>query len=95
MTKRPTLKGKGADIFLSKEPKQPPKEIIQGKEKATFYLPPPLLTKLDDAWFMVRKNADRKARKSDIVGAALEEFLKDFEKDSKTSILVKHFNIIT
>lgn len=95
MRKRPTLKGKGADIFLSKVAQQPKKETIQGKEKATFYLPPPLVAKLDDAWFMVRKNADRKARKSDIVRAALEEFLKDFEKGSKTSILVKHFNITT
>lgn len=75
MKKRPTLKGKGADIFLGGQPKQFKKKTVFEKEKATFYLPPPILARLDDAWFKLRKN-NRKARKSDIVRDALEEFLK-------------------
>ena len=88
MKRRPTLKGKGADIFFSDQPKQPKKGMVTGKEKATFYLPPSLLANLDDVWLMLRKN-NRKARKSDIVKVALENFLKDFEKGAKHSTLVK------
>lgn len=88
MKRRPTLKGKGADIFFSEQPEQPKKGMVAGKEKATFYLPPSLLANLDDVWLMLRKN-NRKARKSDIVKAALEFFLKDLKKDSKHSMLTK------
>ena len=91
MKKRPTLKGKGADIFFSDQPKHPKKEIVTGKEKATFYLPPRLLANLDDAWFKLRKN-NRKTKKSDIVKIALEKFLKDFEKGTKHSTLVKQLD---
>ncbi|MBA7493696.1 hypothetical protein ES702_04258 [subsurface metagenome] len=82
MKKRLTLKGKGADIFLREDPRQPKTKAATTKEKATFYLPPPLLASLDDAWFTLRKN-NRKIRKSDIVRSALEEFLRNLEKSNK------------
>ena len=91
MGKRPTLKGKGADIFFSEQPKRPKKGTVTGKEKATFYLPPPLLANLDDVWLKLRKN-NRKTRKSDIVKAALEFFLKDLGKGSKHSMLAKQLD---
>jgi hypothetical protein len=46
---------------------------------------------LDDVWLKLRKN-NRKTRKSDIVKAALEFFLKDLEKGSKHSILAKQLD---
>ncbi len=90
MRKRPTLKGKGAEIFLGEERKPSKKELILKKEKGTYYLPPSLLAGLDNLWFTLRKN-NRKIRKSDIVKVALEESLKRFEKEGKESELFKHF----
>lgn len=92
MKKRPTLKGKGIDVFLGKEMKSPvpEKDIISEKEKGTFYLPPSLLDSLDSVWLILRKN-NRKIRKSDVVKFALEDALSRFEKEGKNSLLFKHF----
>ena len=90
--KRPTIKGKGADIFLGNDPEdsttgkdsiparqhtstpsnQPTQKPVQGK--ATFYLPSPLLEKLDEVWLTLRRK-NRKLKKSDIVRNALEKEL--------------------
>jgi hypothetical protein len=90
MTKRPTLKGKGVEIFLGKERRQSREEAGLKKEKGTFYLPPSILDSLDKAWISLR-NYNRKIRKSDIVKAALEEALKRFEKEGKESELFRQF----
>ena len=90
MGKRPTLKGKGVEIFLGEKRKPSKKEVILKKEKGTFYLPPSLLASLDKVWITLR-NYNRKIRKSDIVKVALEEALKRFEKEDKESGLFKHF----
>lgn len=89
MRKRPTLKGKGVEIFLGEERKSSKKKEVSKKEKGTFYLPPSLLDSLDKAWISLR-NHNRKIRKSDIVKLALEESLKRFEKEGKESELFKH-----
>ena len=91
MRKRPTLKGRGVDIFLKEQPEQAKKVLALGKEKATFYLPPLLLASLDDTWFKLRKN-NRKIRKSDIVRAALEKFLTDSGEGNKNSIHAKQLD---
>jgi len=90
MKKRPTLKGRGMEIFLGEEKKRSKKETVLEKDKATFYLPPSLLSSLDNVWFILRKN-NRKIRKSDIVKVALEEILSEFGKEDKESRLFKHF----
>lgn len=87
--KRPTLKGKGMEVFLGEDRKLLKKGVISKKEKGTFYLPPSLLSGLDNAWFILRKN-NRKIRKSDIVKVALEEALRRFEKEGKEGELFKH-----
>lgn len=94
MKKRPSLKGKGVEIFLGggKPPAQ--KETLLQKGKGTFYFPPAVLDALDSVWLTLRKN-NRKIKKSDIVKVALEESLKEFEKAGKESALFKHFTIST
>lgn len=90
MRKRPTLKGKGVEIFLGEKRKPFKKEAVLKKEKGTFYLPPSLLASLDKVWITLR-NHNRKIRKSDIVKVVLEESLRRFEKEGKESELFKHF----
>jgi len=83
--KRPTIKGKGADIFLGEEPKELkeiPLSIPKPKEskiKATFYIYSSLLDKLDEVWLKLRKE-NRKLRKSDIISEGLEKILKEYKK---------------
>jgi len=96
MIKRPTLKGKGADIFLEKEKKESLRErthIPTRKEKATFYLPSSILKNLDSVWLSFREE-NRKIKKSDLVGIALKQAIEDFEKNKKGSMLSKHFTSI-
>ncbi len=89
MGKRPTLKGKGMGVFLEEERKPSKREVISKKEKGTFYLPPSLLTSLDNVWFALRKH-NRKIRKSDIVKVALDEALSKFNEEGADSRLFKH-----
>lgn len=90
MGKRPTLKGKGVDIFFEEKKKTNKEKVLSKKEKGTYYLPPSLLTSLDNIWFIIRKN-NRKIKKSDIVKFALEEAVSSYEKEGKQSKLFKHF----
>jgi hypothetical protein len=83
MTKRPTIKGKGAEIFLGKEDSTPEKEhtVIPSEQyngKATFYLPTSLLDRLDILWMDLRKS-NRRLRKSHLVKDLIEKGLKDYE----------------
>ena len=90
MSKRSSLKGKGADIYLAAEEKTQEKPLSQQKggvrRKATFYVPSDLLDQLDDAWLDLRR-IDRGVKKSDVVTVALEAALGAYIADQKTSFL--------
>jgi hypothetical protein len=90
MSKRSSLKGKGADIYLASEEKtQETTRPQQGggiRRKATFYVPSDLLDQLDDAWLDLRR-IDRGVKKSDVVTVALEAALGEYIADQKTSSL--------
>ena len=98
--KRPTIKGKGADLFLANpekpQPAKPEKRskqaMIQGK--STFYLPQNLIDTLDNIWLDLRRH-HRKLRKSDIAMIALDELFRDYSQKHHDSILSKHFSIKT
>ncbi|MBI1730667.1 hypothetical protein HY229_07265 [Candidatus Acetothermia bacterium] len=92
--KRPSLRGKGADIFLGEEPSasvrnvsevvkqiRPRKEDaeIAPKEKATFYLPIEVLDELESLWHDLRRVTHRKIKKSDIVSIALQNAAEEFK----------------
>jgi hypothetical protein len=84
MAKRPSLKGRGADIFNIGEENNDatpshkhagmPAQQHALYPKATYYLPQSLQDKLEDVWMMKRKK-NRKIKKSDIVREALESYL--------------------
>ena len=90
MSKRSSLKGKGADIYLASEekPQEAPlaKMSSGARKKATFYVPSRLLDQLDDAWLDLRR-IDRGVKKSDVVTVALEAALGAYIADQKTSSL--------
>jgi len=73
--KRPTIKGKGADFFFTGKDEKLEKPQTLKPEKATFYFPKTLISKLDDVWLDLRRT-HKKLRKSDIARMALEELLK-------------------
>jgi len=85
-TKRPTIKGRGAEIFLGKEASTPEKQhtVIPAEQygdKATFYLPADLLERLDTVWMNLRKS-NRRLRKSHLVKNLIEKGLKEYETNA-------------
>ncbi|MGB9642656.1 MAG: hypothetical protein ACP5JO_03125 [Candidatus Ratteibacteria bacterium] len=90
MPKRPSLKGRGVDIFLGKSDQKEKIEKEEKKGKATFYFPQKLLSELDEAWFVLRR-IDRKIKKSDIVQAALEISLQGLKEGKTENPLIKYF----
>lgn len=89
MSKRPTIKGKGADLFLG-EAEKPRKKIPSlRKGKITFYLSPSLIEKLDNIWLTLRKE-NKKVSKSDIITKGLDDILEDFEKKGPESEIAKY-----
>lgn len=89
--KRSSVKGKGADIYLgddkqTKEVSHPTKLTDGPRRKATFYIPPSLLDRLDDAWLDMRR-IDRSIKKSNLVSAALEAALADYAAKQEKSLL--------
>ncbi|MCJ7783834.1 MAG: hypothetical protein MUP41_07855 [Desulfobacterales bacterium] len=99
MTKRQSLKGKGADIFTSgaevipsHQPTITPAKRPAGKMgrpvKSTFYLSKNAADKLEDVWVDLRR-ANRKLgiSKSDIVSKALEKTLEQLKKEPKDKIV--------
>ncbi len=88
--KRTSLKGRGMDLFLGEEaPAKPKAQPAPASKdlpptKATFYLPPDLVVKLDDVWMEIRKR-NRKVQKSHIVAAALQLALQDYEGKGQDS----------
>lgn len=89
MPKRPSLKGRGIDIFLGRT-EEKTKQKVEKKGKATFYFPQDILSALDEAWFLLRK-INRKIKKSDIVQASIEIALKGLKEGSKTNPLMEYF----
>ncbi len=86
--KRPTAKGKGADIFLGEE-EAATAETAQdtvAKEKASFYFTLELLEELDQIWMQLRMR-NRKLTKSELVQAALEEMLREYQQRQEDSRL--------
>jgi hypothetical protein len=82
MKKRPSIRGRGADIFFAHpgEPhssldapeRQPPR--AEKRKLASFWLTPQLIEKLDDAW-IERRKTERTLQKSFIVEEALRAYL--------------------
>ena len=85
--KRASVKGKGADIFLSgQEGHQDESHKARAHKKATFYLPSDLLDRLDDAWLDLRR-LNRDVKKSDLVRTALTAALADYATNQEKSHL--------
>ena len=89
MTKRPTIKGKGADFFLEHQQIKPTEQ-----RKATFHIPEALIDNLDSVWLDLRRT-HRKLKKSDIARVALEQLLRDYEEKHQDSMLIEHLNVET
>jgi len=86
--KRPTAKGKGADIFLGEE-EAATAETAQdtvAKEKASFYFTLELLEELDQTWMQLRMK-NRKLTKSELAQAALEEMIREYQQRQEDSRL--------
>lgn len=83
MAKRPSLKGRGADIFLGEEAgagQNAGMPAGQQAEKATFYLPADLLTRLDNLWMNLRRS-NRKLKKSHLVSELLDKGIREMESE--------------
>ncbi len=97
--KRPTIRGKGADLFLTPhEPDEesqptkptPPKAPDKPYVKATFTLPPHLAIRLDEKWATLRtQNRRVRVTKSAIVAAAIDAALNEHDENPDTSKLAK------
>ena len=86
-SKRPTIKGKGADFFLEQEGNKPTEQ-----RKATFYIPETLIDNLDSVWLDLRKT-HKKLKKSDIARIAFEHLFKDYKEKQQDSILLEHLDV--
>ena len=100
--RRPSAKGKGADIFFDDvtdeaaeqaEAEAPARAgrreaAAEPKAKASFYFTDALLDRLDRAWMQLRM-ADRRITKSELVQAALEEVLEEYEERGEESRLYR------
>jgi len=60
-----------------------------GRERVNYYLNPHLLETLDKVQAEVRSLTKRKISKSDIVGIAIEEALKEFQEKKERSKLFR------
>ena len=87
MTKRPTIKGKGADFFLKQE-----ETAFKEQKKVTFYVPETLVDNLESVWLELRKT-HRKLKKSDIARIALEQIFRDYEYKQHDSTLLECLDV--
>ena len=90
-SKRSSIKGKGADIYLgdasaAKGVSRHQQSTDGPSHKATFYIPSSLLDQLDDAWLDLRR-LDRSVKKSSLVAAAIEAALADYAAKREESFL--------
>lgn len=100
MSKRPIIKGKGADLYLgSTDEESMPSSIstaanpstVRSKPKnterrrmVTTYLPPHIVDRLHQVW-LSRVQKDPKAQKAHIITEALERFFNEPVAETKTS----------
>ncbi len=107
--KRPSLKGRGAEIFLTdpdadserpnagrpgrQKARMPAYGYSGRKEKATFYLPEELLFALEEIWRDLRILTRAKVTKSEIVQAALERVAGEFKENGPTSRLLEDLGL--
>jgi hypothetical protein len=79
-TKRPSIKGRGADIFLADDPPETAQSnsttAAKPPVKATFYLDEDVCSGLDDLWLKMRRRK-KTATKSGIVNAILARGIAD------------------
>ena len=100
--RRPSAKGKGADIFFDDTAEEAVEQgkaevptrtgqredVAEPKAKASFYFTDTLLDRLDRVWMQLRL-VDRRITKSELVQAALEEVLEDYEERGEESSLYR------
>lgn len=97
MSKRVSLKGKGADIYTNpEEPKDQQASIPSLQHtsvtipltKATFYLPSDEVEALDNFWMSLRKKSkNKKISKSLIVSQLINKAFHDLRGESEDKIL--------
>jgi len=88
MSKKQRVKGKGADIFFSKEQEETSfKQTEELVTKATFYFTQSQLDALEKTVFLLSQEHRIKTNKSEIMRIACEETTKDFLENSKDSKL--------
>ena len=91
MSKKERVKGKGADIFFSKDQTEETEEQ-QSEElatKATFYFQKSQLDALEKAVFLLKQEYRIKTNKSEVMRIACEEVTKDFLENPRDSALLK------
>lgn len=97
MSKRVSLKGKGADIYTNPEETKDQQASIPSHQrtsavtpltKATFYLPSDEVEALDDFWMSLRKKSkNKKISKSLIVSQLINKAFHDLRGESEDKIL--------
>lgn len=96
--KRKSLKGKGADIFLTESQHDSTtakhSDIAPSPStKATFYLPKDLIEDLDLLYLNLRQEyRGLKIKKSQIVKISLKNLFDDHQKNKNNSVLSKHLD---
>jgi len=92
--KRPTIRGKGADIFLTPDAGEKPVKtassppISRPQQKITFAMPGDLAERLDDTCHALKKRDRKKFSKQAIINAAVALALDEHDKTPETSSLV-------
>lgn len=97
MAKRASIKGKGADIFLSEEShnateyqnaKKAAKQV-----KATYFIESQTIDELEDLWLSLRRKfKGRKISKSKIVEIALNDLVENWKKNQDKSRIERFLN---
>ena len=96
--KRKSLKGKGADIFLTESQHDSitakhNNVVTSSSKKATFYLPKDLVEDLDLLYLALRKKyRGLKIKKSQIVKISLKNLFDDHQENKNNSVLSKHLD---
>ena len=87
MSKKERVKGKGADIFFSKDQEETDEQSEELATKATFYFTQSQLDALEKAVFVLRQEHRIKTNKSEVMRIAIESLIKEFEENQKDSAL--------
>lgn len=87
MSKKQRVKGKGAEIFFSKDQEETDEQSEELATKATFYFTQSQLDALEKAVFQLKQEHRIKTNKSEVMRIALDELIKEFEENQKDSAL--------